>query len=47
MKSVPTSSKKGPHLVELCVKSLISDEIKEDVLKEKIIGVVGDGAFMK
>ena len=47
MKVVPTRSKKGSHLAELCVKSLISDEIKEDVLKEKSIGVVGDGAFMK
>lgn len=47
MKIVPTSCKKGPHLAELCVDALTSKELGIELLKEKIVGVVGDGAFMK
>ena len=39
--------KKGAHLADICVKALISDSITLDILREKISGVVGDGAFIK
>ena len=47
MKLTPTSSKKGSHLAQLCISSLQSENITLEILKEKIVGVVGDGAFMK
>ena len=31
----------------MCEKALISDSITLDILREKISGVVGDGAFIK
>ena len=44
---IPTASKKGAHLADICVKALISDSITLDILREKISGVVGDVAFIK
>ena len=47
MKITPTCSKKGTHLANLCIESLQSETVSLDILKSKIVGVVGDGAFMK
>ena len=47
MKITPATSKKGSFLASLCVDSLQSENISLEVLKEKIAGIVGDGAFIK
>ncbi len=43
----PTASKKGPHLANVCFNALLSENVTVDMLKQRICGVVGDGAFMK
>ena len=47
MRLTPIPSKKGAFLAKTCVDSLQSNAITLNILREKIAGVVGDGAFIK